>query len=97
DAAEGPVAPTRREVWRRAGAFNAREHRRGRLLAARTRRPVRDQLRRRARSAGRLPRQRTNVAPPAVSARQRSAQWAPASLRLACVAAALVLPLILLT
>ncbi len=97
DAADVAVATTLREVWRRAGSFNAREQTVGRWLAALTRRAVQDQLRRSARSAGRLPTQRTTVACPPVSPRQRSAQWAPASLRLACVAAALVLPLIFLT
>ncbi len=97
DAADVAVATTLREVWRRAGSFNAREQTVGRWLADLTRKAARDQARRSARSTGGLPTGRTSVAPPPVPNPQRSAQWAPASFRLACVAAALVLPLIFLT
>ncbi len=97
DAADVAVATTLREVWRRAGSFNAREQTVGRWLADLTRKAARDQARRAAMSTGGLPTRRTSVASPPVPNRPRSAQWAPASLRLACVAAALVLPLIILT
>ena len=97
DAADVAVATTLREVWRRAGSFNAREQTVGRWLADLTRKAARDQARRAAMSAGGLPTRRTSVASPPVPNRPWSGQGAPASLRLACVAAALVLPLILLT
>ncbi len=97
DAADVAVATTLREVWRRAGSFNAREQTVGRWLADLTRKAAPHQARRSAMSTGGLPTRRTRIASPPVPNRQRSAQWAPASLRLACVAAALVLPLIFLT
>ena len=97
DAADVTVAATLREVWRRAGSFNAREQTVGRWLGALTRKAAQDQARRAAMSAAGLPTRRTSVVSQLVPTPQRSDQRAPASLRLACVAAALVLPLILLT
>ncbi len=97
DAADVTVAATLREVWRRAGSFNAREQTVGRWLAELTRKAVRDQGRRSAMSAGGLLARRSDVAAPPVPTRRAYAHRAPASLRLAWVAAALVLPLILLT
>ena len=89
DAADVTVAATLREAWRRAGSFNAREQTVGRWLAGLTREAAQDQLRRAV-----MP---TSVPFAPLSARGPAGHRARRSRRLAWVAAALVLPLILLT
>jgi len=89
DAADVTVAVTLREAWRRAASFNAREQTVGRWLAGLTREAARDQLRRAV-----MP---TSVPFARVPAREPPGHRAWTSRRLAWVAAALVLPLILLT
>ncbi len=97
DAADVTVATTLREAWRRAASFNAREQTVGRWLAELARKAANDLLRRAVMTPGGVPTRHTSVASPPVPIRERHAHPAPASLRLAWVAAALVLPLILLT
>jgi len=99
DAADVAVAATLREAWRRAASFIAREQTVGRWLAQLTRKAAQDQLRRSVMSPGGLLPRRTSVAPPSPRppAREPSGHRARTSLRLTWVAAALVLPLILLT
>src|SRR5437762_14191414 len=89
DAADVTVAATLRAAWRRAASFNAREQTVGRWLAGLTREAARDQLRRAV-----MP---TSVPFARVPAREPPGHRAWTSRRLAWVAAALVLPLILLT
>jgi DNA-directed RNA polymerase specialized sigma24 family protein len=97
DAADVTVAATLRDAWRRAASFNAREHTVGRWLAALTRKTAQDQLRRSVMSPGGPPTRHTNVASPRGPAREPHGHRTQAPLRLAWAAAALVLPLILLT
>ena len=89
DAADVTVAVTLREAWRRAASFNAREQTVGRWLAGLTREAAQDRLRRGVMS--------TSVPFARVPAREPPGHRAWTSRRLAWVAAALVLPLILLT
>jgi DNA-directed RNA polymerase specialized sigma24 family protein len=93
DAADVTVAATLREVWRRAASFNAREQTVGRWLAGLARHAVRDQLRRSVRS----PDGPRTAAPPRTATLVPYGHRARAALRWAWAAAALVLPLILLS
>jgi DNA-directed RNA polymerase specialized sigma24 family protein len=97
DAADVTVAATLREAWRRAASFNAREQTVGRWLAELTRRAAQEQLRHSVMSPGGLPMRPAGLATPRAPARVPHRDPTRAPLRLAWVAAALVLPLILLT
>src|SRR5207249_7810272 len=97
DAADVTVAATLRDAWRRAASFNAREQTVGRWLAALTRKAAQDRLRRPVMSPVGLPTRHTGVASPREPAREPHGHGTRAPLRLAWAAAAVVLPLILLT
>jgi DNA-directed RNA polymerase specialized sigma24 family protein len=97
DAADVTVAATLREVWRRAASFSAREQTVGRWLAGLARRAVQDQLRRSVMSPDGPRTRPASAAPPRTPTLVPYGHPARAALRWAWAAAALVLPLILLS